>query len=102
MSEPRVKIGSTDGLYVYAMHFEKIGDENIGHSHDYDHHTLIARGRVRVDVEGRTTEVEEFELVFVKRGLVHKFTALEDNTVAVCLSILKKEDISEDILGIVP
>jgi|APCry1669188970_1035186.scaffolds.fasta_scaffold25894_2 quercetin dioxygenase-like cupin family protein len=102
MSEPKVKIGNTGGLYIHAMCFEKAGDENIGHSHDYDHHNLVTRGRVRVEVEGRTTEIGEFELVFVKRGLSHKFTALEDNTIAVCLSILKSEDDSGDILGIVP
>jgi len=102
MSEPKVKIGSTDGLYIHAMCFEKAGDENIGHSHDYDHHNLIARGRVKVEVEKRTTEIGEFELVFIKRGLVHKFTALEDNTIAVCLSKIKEEDEAGDILGIVP
>ena len=100
MSEPKVKIGNTGGLYIHAMCFEKAGDENIGHSHD--HHNLVTRGRVRVEVEGRTAEIGEFELVFVKRGLSHKFTALEDNTIAVCLSILKSEDDSGDILGIVP
>ena len=53
MSEPKVKIGNTGGLYIHAMCFEKAGDENIGHSHDYDHHNLVTRGRVRVEVEGR-------------------------------------------------
>ena len=43
MSNPIVKLGSVANIYSRMMHFEKAGDIEQGHIHDFDHLTLLAR-----------------------------------------------------------
>jgi len=56
MSQPLVHIGCVANLYSRMMHFEKAGDIEIGHTHQFDHLTLLAKGKLKVTVEGVVTE----------------------------------------------
>jgi quercetin dioxygenase-like cupin family protein len=98
MSEPTVKLASAGSIYVHAMIFAKAGDANQGHAHTYDHFTLIARGKVRVESNGREVDVPELEIVFIPKNVVHRITALEDNTVVCCLHALHSRDDPGEIL----
>lgn len=89
---PQSRTAIAQNLYVRMMVFANAGDRNDGHSHPYDHLTLLASGRLRVSVEGR----DDVELVaptvfLTPKGLIHRFVALEDNTVVTCMHALRDE-----------
>lgn len=98
MSAPEVKMASTGSIYVRAMLFAKAGDVEQGHAHTYDHFTLVSSGKVRVESNGREVDVPELEIVFIPKNVVHRITALEDNTVVCCLHALHSKDNPGDIL----
>ena len=50
MSYPALKISNVSNVCIKQMYFAKAGDEMPGHSHVYDHQTLLAHGSVRVTV----------------------------------------------------
>ena len=75
-----------DGVAIVQMVLEKRNDAIPQHSHEYPHHTLIARGSVRVWADGvHIGDYVEREAVFIAAGVKHLFVALEDNTVAYCI-----------------
>ena len=82
-------------LWVRMMHFEKAGDCNEGHSHNYDHITLLSKGRVSVDVNGVLTEFTAPHMIFIAAGKHHYITALEDDVVASCLHALKPDQVEQ-------
>ncbi len=79
------------------MRFVKAGDANEGHTHNYDHMTLLATGSVAVHVDGKTTNFVAPQMIFIKAGKSHYIEALEDNTVAYCVHALRDKD-TEEIL----
>lgn len=79
------------------MYFQKAGDANEGHVHNYDHITLLAYGSVRVHVDGNTTEFKAPHMIYIKAGKSHYIEALEDGTVAYCVHALRDKD-TEDVL----
>jgi quercetin dioxygenase-like cupin family protein len=97
MSLPINKFTCAGNLWLRQMHFEKAGDANEGHAHNYDHLTLLAYGSVRVHVEGKTTDFKAPQMVFIQRGKAHYIEALEDGTVAYCVHALRDKD-TEEIL----
>ena len=98
MSEPRIKVALAGSIYVNAKIFEKAGDIAQGHAHTYDHFTLVARGGVRVESNGRSVDVPELEIIFIPKNVAHCLTALEDNTVVACLHALHSRDNPGDII----
>jgi hypothetical protein len=85
------------------MHFAKKGDVEVGHSHTYDHATLLSSGSVLYEVldgkDGSTIASKEFKApgyIFVEKDKFHRITALEDNTVCACIHALRTID--EDII----
>lgn len=85
-------------LWVRQMHFEKAGDKNEGHIHNFDHITLLATGSVEVDVEGKTTTFKAPHMIYIAKGKRHFLTALEDNTQAYCVHALRTGEREEDII----
>jgi len=96
--DPEVTIGVVSNLFSKQMHFKLCGDTHQGHSHLYDHLTLLAHGRLKVTVEGRDTEFTAPHMIFIKADKEHILEALEDNTVAYCIHPLRDKDGSGDIL----
>lgn len=98
MSYPDTKITCVSNLWLRQMHFVKAGDRNEGHVHNFDHITLLAKGSVRVDVDGNLTEFSAPHMIYIAKGKNHYLTALEDDTLAYCVHALRHGEREEDIL----
>lgn len=92
------KISCVNGMFIKQMHFKYAGDAMEGHAHVYDHQTLLAHGSVEAEVNGTKTVFVAPQIIFIKAGKIHKFTALENNTVAYCIHPLEKDDDKENIV----
>ncbi len=97
MNHPEVFIGCVANLFSRQMHFKKAGDLEMGHTHQFDHLTLLARGRLRVTVCGEMTEFEAPHMIYIRADLEHELVALEDDTVAYCIHALRTPDQTEII-----
>lgn len=98
MNFPETKITCVSNLWVRMMHFKKAGDLNEGHSHDYDHITLLSKGSVEVYVEGQKTTFKAPHMIYIAKGKRHHLVALEDDTIASCVHALRSGEREEDIL----
>lgn len=64
-----------------------------GHSHHFDHVSLLAQGSVRVELEGYPPkEFHAPTFIVIKKEHKHKFTALVDNTLWYCVFALRDVD----------
>lgn len=72
------------------MYFENAGDMEQGHAHQFDHLTLLAKGKLRVSINGQETEFQAPQMIFIKAELQHELTALVDGTVAYCIHALRE------------
>jgi hypothetical protein len=93
-----VKIGFVSNLYSRMMHFKNVGDTEHTHTHSFDHLTLLAHGSVKCVVNDKETIFKAPHMIFIKKDAEHKFTALENNTVAYCIHAMR---IGNDIGDIV-
>lgn len=98
MAEPVSAISCVSNVYIRQMHFEKAGDVNEGHAHVFDHQTLLARGSIKAVVDGKTSYFTAPQIIFIKAGLMHEFTATEDNTLCYCIHALRDGDDVCDII----
>ena len=98
MAAPKTTMACVSNLWVRMMHFEKAGDRNEGHIHNFDHITLLSKGSVEVDVEGSKTTFNAPHMIYIAAGKRHFLTALEDDTIASCLHALRTGEREEDIL----
>lgn len=77
-------------LFLRPNYLEKAGDKVDGHTHNFDHMTVVWEGRVKVNAvfpDGRTM-TQEFgrsEHFLVKAEVAHEIIALEDNTMFMCI-----------------
>lgn len=99
MSYPDTKMACVSNLWVRQMHFKKAGDCNEGHVHNFDHITLLSKGSVTVDVEGKQTVFAAPHMIFIAKGKAHYLTANEDDTIACCIHALRTGAREEDILS---
>ena len=97
MSAPLVHIGCVANLFSRMMRFEKAGDIEVGHTHQFDHLTLLAKGKLKVTVEGVSTEFTAPHMIYIHKDKVHELEALTDETVAYCIHALRDKD-TDDIL----
>lgn len=98
MSHPIVHIGCVANLFSRMMRFEKAGDIEVGHTHQFDHLTLLAKGKLKVTVEGQVTEFTAPHMIYIHKDKVHELEALVDETVAYCIHALRDGDGVEDII----
>lgn len=85
-------------VYIKQMIFAKTGDIKEGHKHVFDHQTLLAKGSLKAEVGGKVSYFTAPQIIFIKAGLEHKFTATEDNTIAYCVHALRDGDQVGDII----
>lgn len=97
MSAPKVHLGCVANLFSRMMHFEKAGDIEIGHTHQFDHLTLLAKGKLKVTVEGVATEFTAPHMIYIHKDKVHELEALTDGTVAYCIHALRDKETNEII-----
>lgn len=95
MSTPEVAIGCVANLFSRMMRFEKAGDVEVGHTHQFDHLTLLAKGKLKVTVNGRVSHFAAPYMIYIHKDFVHELEALEDETVAYCIHALRTADQSE-------
>jgi quercetin dioxygenase-like cupin family protein len=95
MRAPLIQIGCVANLFSRMMHFKKAGDIEIGHTHQFDHLTLLAKGRLKVTVEGVATEFTAPHMIYIHKDKVHELEALTDETVAYCIHALRDKDTGE-------
>lgn len=91
MSQPTVHIGCVANLFSRMMNFEKAGDIEIGHTHQFDHLTLLAKGKLKVTVDGAITEFTAPHMIYIHADKIHELEALVDDTVAYCIHALRDE-----------
>ena len=93
-------------IFVREMRFEKAGDQVVGHAHNFDHTTYVARGALRVErlrkvgekeADGELVPIFEVERAVEKRaadglnwiliraGVQHRITALEPHSIGHCV-----------------
>ena len=89
MDAPEIALSCVASVYVRQLTFKKAGDKEVGHSHIFDHQTLVATGSVDVEVNGDKKTFTAPHIVFIKKDAVHEVTALEDNTVVYCIHALR-------------
>jgi len=98
MAYPEIALSCVSSVYVRQIHFLKSGDVETGHEHCFDHQTLIAKGSVQIEVDGVKTVFKAPHIAFIKKGLVHELTAMEDDTVCYCIHALRDGDNVGDII----
>ena len=98
MAHPEINLGCVANLFSRQMHFVKAGDIEQGHTHPFDHLTLLATGSVKLTVEGIETVFKAPHMIYIHKDKVHKLEALEDNTVAFCIHALRDGNGVDDIL----
>jgi hypothetical protein len=65
----------------------------------FDHQTLVAKGAIRVKANGKETIFTAPHCVFIRAGVEHELTALEDGTITYCIHALRD---GNDVCDIVP
>jgi quercetin dioxygenase-like cupin family protein len=79
------------------MRFEKTGDIEVGHTHQFDHLTLLAKGKLKITVDGVASEFTAPHMIYIHKDKVHELEALVDETVAYCIHALRDKE-TNDIL----
>jgi quercetin dioxygenase-like cupin family protein len=98
MAHPEVNLGCVANLFSRQMHFKNVGDMEMGHTHPFDHLTLLAAGSLKVTVEGKETVFKAPHMIYIHKDKIHELVALEANTVAYCIHALRNGNEVDDIL----
>ncbi len=82
-------IAAGGNFFIRPNYLEKAGDKTVGHTHNFDHVTIIFSGAVHILARwgnGATVE-KDFRApahCLIRADVEHEITALEDNTVYWC------------------
>jgi hypothetical protein len=96
------ELGYFGNIWVRQNHMAKTGDASEGPKHHFDHVSLLAKGKVKVEVEGHPTkEFTAPTFIVIRKEHNHKITALEDDTIWYCVFALRNVDgeVVGDIYG---
>ena len=97
MNGPGITISCVSNVFIKQMHFLHAGDREEGHAHLFDHVTLLSSGKLKLTALGKDSEFTAPHHIFIKAGVVHELTALEDNTVVQCIHGIREKG-CEDIV----
>ena len=96
---PNIKIMCISNVYTRLMHFQNAGDIEEGHTHLYDHGTLVSSGSVLVEILDPETKepisqkiIEAPNFIYIEKDKFHRLTALADNTTCACIHALRTND----------
>ena len=89
MSSPTTDFKIVDNVFVKLHLFNNAGDVYQGHSHTFDHITLLASGSVKMVHDKGESEFKSPHLIVTSKGVTHEFTALEPNTVFCCIHAIR-------------
>lgn len=96
-NQPITDLKLVDNVFVKLHHFLREGDTHQGHSHTFDHITLLAAGAVRMVHDNGTAEFTAPHLIVTPKGITHQFTALKPDTVFCCIHAIRDGDELDDI-----
>ena len=99
MAEPKQRTSLVANTWIRQMHFVNAGDANCGHAHAFDHQTILAHGKFKVEVEDKVAEFEAPMVLFIKAGKEHRITALVDDSSAWCVHAVRNGVKVEDIMN---
>lgn len=92
--------GFVGNIWVRQNYMEKAGDTVGGHLHYHDHVSLLAKGKVAVQIDdGEPKEFTAPTFIVVRKEHKHRITALEDGTVWYCVFAMR--DIYGDVTEII-
>lgn len=97
-NQPEVKLGCVANLFSRMMVFKDVGDIELGHSHQFDHLTLLASGSLNVTVEDVTTNFVAPHMIYIRADKMHTLVATQPNTVAYCIHALRDKNDPQTIL----
>jgi quercetin dioxygenase-like cupin family protein len=86
---PATAFEIVDNVFVKFHHFLHKGDTHIGHSHTFDHITILSSGSVKMFYDTGEAEYEAPCLIVTPKNVKHQFTALEANTVFCCVHAIR-------------
>ena len=90
MSNPPVTdLKLVDNVFVKMHHFLRVGDTHDGHSHAFDHITLLAAGAVTMKHDNGEEDFTAPHLIVTPKGVVHQFIAKEPNTIFCCIHAIR-------------
>lgn len=86
-----------DNVFVKLMVCKEVGMEIVGHAHTFDHITLLATGAVTMFAKNTCSDYRAPMLIVTPKGVVHRFVALEPDTVLCCIHAIRDGDEMDDI-----
>lgn len=89
MKPAEIAVGGVANIYSRQMFFRHAGDYEQGHTHEFDHLTLLASGSLKVTVEGKSKVFKAPHMIYIHKDKMHELVALEDNTVAFCIHAVR-------------
>jgi hypothetical protein len=99
MNRPIPSISCVSNVFIKQMLFIKAGDCEQGHSHLFDHVTLLASGKIKLTALGKASEFTAPHHIFIPANVMHELEALEDNTVVHCIHAIRNGEKVEDIIN---
>jgi len=85
-----VQLGYFGNIWVKQHIHECANDSYGGHKHTFDHVTLLAAGRVSVEIEGYPPkEFTAPTFIVIRKEHEHKITSLQADTVYYCVFALR-------------
>lgn len=99
MSNLITDIKLVDNVFVKLHYFINEGDTHQGHSHVFDHITLLATGSVLMEHDNGKQEFKAPHLIVTPKNVTHKFTALEPKTLFCCIHAIRNGDGVDDVVS---
>lgn len=96
---PVMQFAVVSNIWIKMMHFRKKGDVMRGHTHLFDHPTLLNKGSLEVTIGDETTVFTAPTIIYIEKGKMHTLTALEDDTHASCIHAIRDGEAIEDIVS---
>ena len=98
-NHPEIALSCVSSVYVRQMHFKNKGDIEQGHSHQFDHQTLLSKGSIKITLEGIENTYTAPHIIFIRKDHRHELVALEDDTIVYCIHALRD---GNDVCDIIP
>jgi hypothetical protein len=87
------ELGYFGNIWVKQNVLLKAGQYALGHTHEFDHVSLLTQGSALVEVDGCEPKVFKSPVfIVIKKEHRHKFTALEDKTMWYCVFAMRNLD----------
>lgn len=97
MSDIAENVKIADNVFVKMMSFPNVGDTHEGHSHTFDHITLLASGSVKMVHDKGEAEFKAPHLIVTPKGIKHQFIATEQNTLLCCIHAIREGSGVDDV-----